>query len=542
MLLLAGVTGVLTGVVVALFERLTAEVLLDEVLQLALPVAACMPVAGMVAGLGARRFLAAGASPATADDYIRNFHDRVHHLDLRPVPGRLLAAVATLGLGGPLGYEGPAIYAGAAVGSALQRRLRRVLAREEPKLLMVAGAAAGVAAIFKAPVTGVVFALEVPYTEDLARRMLLPAAIAAAGGYLAFAAIAGTAPLLPVGGQPPFNFVDLGGSAAVGLAAGLGARFFVLAVQRAKAAQLLGHPWARAAGAGAVLGLLFLAGRALAGENLTLGPGYDLLRWALSPDPSLALVAAAAALRLVATATTLAGGGTGGLFIPLVVQGALVGRLVAGPLDPASRTLFPLVGVAAFLGAGYRVPLAAVVFVAEATGRPGFVVPGMIAAVVAQLVCGRASVSPYQRGRQVSPVLERLRLPLAAVVDTEARTVPSDATLEEFFWQHLVGGRQRSVPVVDGSVYRGTVRADDLAGVDRTVWSSTTVGQVAHHDVPVATPGWRLAEALRAMEDADTDVLPVCDDGRFLGVVRASDVVRLDEVIELIDPGEEHPR
>lgn len=538
-LFLAGITGALTGLVVALSERLTASVLLDRVLQMPLPLAAAAPVVGMVGGFAARRVLARGASPATADEYIRNFHDRTHRLDLRPVVGRLVAAVTTLGLGGPLGYEGPAIYAGAAVGSTLQRRLRRILAREEPKLLMVAGAAAGVAAIFKAPVTGLVFALEVPYTDDLARRMLLPAAISAAAGYATFAAFAGTAPLLPVGGQPPFDFVDLGGSAAVGLAAGLGARLFTWAVRRAKDAERLGHPWARAAGAGAVLGLLFLAGRAAAGQNLTLGPGYDLLRWALAPDRSLPLVAAAAALRLAATATTLAGGGTGGLFVPLVVQGALVGRLTAGLFNPASRTLFPLVGIAAFLGAGYRVPLAAVVFVAEATGRPGFVVPGVVAAVVAQLVCGRASVSPYQRGRQVSPVLERLRLPLAAVVDTEARTVPSDATLEELFWQHLVGGRQRSVPVVDASTYRGTVRADDLAGVARERWHATTVGELARHDVPVATPDWRLADAVRAMEDADTDILPVCDDGRFVGVVRASDVVRLDEVIDLIEP--DHP-
>jgi CIC family chloride channel protein len=56
-----------------------------------------------------------------------------------------------------------------------------------------------------------------------------------------------------------------------------------------------------------------------------------------------------------------------------------------------------VVGVAAFLGAGYRVPLAAVMFVAETTGRPGFIVPGVIAAVAAELVMGSASVTRYQR-------------------------------------------------------------------------------------------------------------------------------------------------
>ncbi len=62
-------------------------------------------------------------------------------------------------------------------------------------MLLVCGAAAGVAAIFKAPATGVVFALEVPYRQDLARRMLLPAMFAAAGSYVVFAAINGTTPV-----------------------------------------------------------------------------------------------------------------------------------------------------------------------------------------------------------------------------------------------------------------------------------------------------------------------------------------------------------
>jgi CIC family chloride channel protein len=66
------------------------------------------------------------------------------------------------------------------------------------------------------------------------------------------------------------------------------------------------------------------------------------------------------------------------------------------PLDGLDTSLFVVIGVSAFLGAGYRVPLAAVMFVAEATGRPGFVVPGLLAAVAAELVMGRFSVTTYQ--------------------------------------------------------------------------------------------------------------------------------------------------
>ena len=70
-----------------------------------------------------------------------------------------------------MGYEGPSTYLGAAAGSTLQRRFSRHFSRDDAKVLLVAGAAAGVSAIFKAPATGLVFALEVPYQEDFARRM-----------------------------------------------------------------------------------------------------------------------------------------------------------------------------------------------------------------------------------------------------------------------------------------------------------------------------------------------------------------------------------
>lgn len=91
----------------------------------------------------------------------------------------------------------------------------------------------------------------------------------------------------------------------------------------------------------------------------------------------------------------MAGGGAGGLFVPLVVGGALVGQAFQTVVGGATG-LFPIVGVGAFLGAGYRVPLAAVMFIAEATGRPGFVVPGLIAAVIGELVMGRSSVTEFQ--------------------------------------------------------------------------------------------------------------------------------------------------
>ncbi len=347
-------------------------------------------------------------TPATADEYIVSFHDPHHPLPMRALAARMVAAVCTLGFGGAMGLEGPSLYLGTTIGATTQRRLPRLFGGIDRRTLMAAGAAAGVAAIFKAPATGAVFALEVPYQDDLARRMLLPTLVAAATGYLGFVAINGVERLFPVAGQPAFDARDLLGAVALGIAAGILARLFADLLRRAKAVGAMRiHPGLVVAGAGLSLAALFVICRLATGESLTVGPGYQTIDWALDPNRTTWLVLAVLLLRCAATLATVAGGGTGGLFIPLVVAGALTGRAVGGAFGALDTNLFAVIGVAAFLGAGYRVPLAAVMFVAETTGRPGFIVPGLLAAVAAELVMGRSSVSAYQRddddGRALPP-------------------------------------------------------------------------------------------------------------------------------------------
>jgi CIC family chloride channel protein len=355
---------------------------------------ALLPAAGLAIASLWLHYPGRGLTRATTDEYIDAFHGS-EILGARALFHRMVAGAATLGSGGALGLEGPSIYLGGTIGAFAQRRFRRFLVGAGPNVLMVAGAAAGIAAIFKAPATGAVFALEVPYQDDVGRHLLLPALIGAATGYLALVAVHGTDPLFPVAGTPNLSFIDLVGAAALGLACGLGAKTFAKLVRFAKSLSGRGHGVVRVASAGGAIALLFAAGRGLTGESLVLTPGYGVVTWALEPDRSVPLLLAILLLRCAATGATIAGGGLGGLFVPLVVAGALVGRM-AGVLAGQDEALFLVVGVAAFLGAGYRVPLAAVIFVAESTGRPGFIVPGLIAAVVAELTMGSSSVTTHQ--------------------------------------------------------------------------------------------------------------------------------------------------
>ncbi|HUF97088.1 MAG TPA: chloride channel protein [Ilumatobacter sp.] len=399
-MLIAAVTGVATGLAVRGLEYVAHE-MYHELLHLPLWCLAIAPVVGLVASAIILRVVGGGVSPATSDEYLRAFHDPEYRLKTRSAIARISASIATVGSGGALGLEGPAIYGGATIGAGIQRRLPARFRSADHRVLMVAGAAAGVAAIFKAPATGAIFALEVPYRDDMARRMLLPALVASASGYLTFVSLSNTVPVLSVVGVfegNNFELLDLFGALMVGAACAVGARAFAKLMRIAKDLSLRPLPIRLAACSVSLVGL-FYGIHALTDQPLTIGSGYEVFRdWLFhEADIAIWLLIVVFVARCLASAVTLAGGGVGGVFIPLVVGGGLIGRAIGEVVHPERFGLYTLLGIAAFLGAGYRVPLAAVMFVAETTGRPNFVVPALFAAVAAELVMGDQSITAFQR-------------------------------------------------------------------------------------------------------------------------------------------------
>jgi chloride channel protein, CIC family len=433
-----------------------------------------------------------------------------------------------------MGLEGPSIYAGAAIGTSVQGRLARLFARDDAKLLLVAGAAAGVSAVFKAPATGVIFALEVPYTDDVARRALIPSLVASATSYLVFVSVVGTEPLLPrFGVGPDFGLLDLGGALLLGILAGGGARMFAALMHRAKRVSGAFPAWQRVLGAGLGLAALALLTDVVYGAPLSLGPGYQVVTWVGQAQEELALVALLFAIRLAATTLTVGGGGAGGLFIPLVIQGLLLGRLVGNVVGDPTSGLFPVIGIAAFLGAGYRTPIASVMFVAETTGLATYVVPALVAAAVSQLMMGRSSVSPVQVSARLGHLERRFRLPISSAISTDVLTVPPDASVSEFVWVHALGRRERTVPVVEGARYLGMCDLDRAAEVPREQWDTMTVADIMRSDLPVGQPAWTLRDVVAAMEEAAVDQLPVTDgSGAFVGVVSNAEILKLDEILD----------
>lgn len=550
----SAVIGIGVALVVAAFEKLALHVVLENLLEQHIVVLAVAPVLGIVA---ARALLLLGGrntSVSTSDEYIRAFHERHPHIRMRELPAKLLAGIATIGGGGSLGLEGPSIYAGSSIGLFVHERMGRFFRRDEARILLTAGAAAGVSAVFKTPATGVIFALEAPYDDDVTPQALVPSLIASAAGYTAFVALLGSEPVVPVIGRElsgetasnaaavfsPLQLDDVLGAIILGLLAGLAGRVFGWLVRRTKRA-VHDVAWPRrVVVAGLVLAGLVVLSDAAFGQALSLGPGTEAMEWVLDEN-GLELIALLFGIRMAATLTTVYGGGVGGLFIPLCTLGLIVGQFVETGIHSDIIGLYPTLGLAAFLGAAYRTPIAAVMFVAESTRGGGtFVVPALIAAAVSQVVCGRSSVAEYQRDRRLGHLESRFMLPLSSIVTTDVFTVPPDATVSEFVYGHVLGRRERVVPVVSGDAYLGMARLDDLSSVDRAAWETTTVESIMATDLPSARLSWTLRDAMRAMDNADIDVLAVTDNaGSFVGMVTEDDAVKLGEILDETEVSED---
>lgn len=391
-LLAATGIGVVTGLVVLALEHAVHDIL-EELFEAPAWVPAVVVLVGSLLTAIAIRYFG-GGSTASTEVYVKEFHRSSPDLQPKYAPGRLLAAFTTLGSGAPLGMEGPAVYTGSALAAFVHRRWPTMTAQTYHALL-VAGSAAGIAAVFKAPAAGAIFAMEVPFRGRMAGEKVLPAIFGAAAGYLTMASIDGVKPELEVP-LIDLTFASAIGCVVLGLAVGVAARGVISLISVAEQSHERFSAPVRALVAGAALATLYAIGRGLTDEPIALASGNSVIDWALQPDHAIVLLVAVFLIRALGPAVSIAGGGVGGLFIPLMAAGAVVGRLFADARNDQEVALYVTVGAASMLGAGYAVPLTGVVFVAEYTGQATVIVPALLAMATTRLIVGSRSVSPNQ--------------------------------------------------------------------------------------------------------------------------------------------------
>lgn len=347
----------------------------------------------------------------SSEEIIHSYHEEDGVIDMRPFVPKLLAAITTVGCGGSSALEGPSIYGGAAIGSWFFSRLQRVrslhLSDSDRRIMLICGAAAGMSAVFRAPLTGIVFAIEMPYRDDLAHEALLPSLIASVVSYATLGSFLGSEPVFNFASPTSYTMRDLLWCALLGALIGLLSMAFVITFRRLRSfvVRLNVPHWTKLTAGGLLTGLTGLAFlQIFPGQLIPLGPNYEAVGEILNRGHSTPELLLFAAFKLAATTFTLGVGGVSAMFVPLFLTGGTLGVAFAQSLvHSPSYELYAAVGMASFLAAGYKTPLAAVVFVAEATGGHAFIIPALIGAAVAYAISGDASVSADQRLHEFAP-------------------------------------------------------------------------------------------------------------------------------------------
>src|SRR5262245_27957657 len=273
-LLVPAVIGGATGAFVAGASWLTEDRALAAIATLPGAWPALFSPLALLATLATVRWVTRTAVPSTSELYIVTYHVAGARLPLRQIPGRVLGAMATVSGGGSQGLESASAVTGAAFGDILGRLMQVRIPEEERRSLMVAGASAGIAAVFSSPGVGTLYGIEVPFRRDIDARRLVSCAIAAASSFAMRDALAGARHLIVLDAVPITDVTFVAGVVMVGIACGLGARLFARVGEFLKELGRRGTPFERAVGGGVVLATLAVAGWALSGAWITFGPGY----------------------------------------------------------------------------------------------------------------------------------------------------------------------------------------------------------------------------------------------------------------------------
>ena len=379
---------------------------------------AIMALGGLVSGFLVYR-IAPEAEGHGTDAAIRAYHHNNGVIRARVPLVKLFASAITLGTGGSGGREGPIAQIGAGFGSFLATRLR--LSDYERRLLLAAGMGAGVAAIFRAPLAGAIFAAEVLYRDaDFEAEAMIPSFIASTTAYCVYGLFMQNLLGIP-GFRHMFDIIPGLRFNSPALLGPLG----VMALVVAAASVLYVRTFygihnffkrlkvppsfrpaigALAAGAFAVLlyyGVRFFGDNASRASLNVLSYGYGVLQDVFDPHksgiipeeglaPAAAMAAAAVLLliglgKILTTSLTIGSGGSGGVFGPSMVIGGTLGGasgLVFHALAPALVTppqvvVFAILGMAGFFSAAAKTPISTIIIVSELTGGYELLVPAM---------------------------------------------------------------------------------------------------------------------------------------------------------------------
>jgi CIC family chloride channel protein len=488
-------------------------------------------IGGLVSGFLVFKFAPEAEGHGT-DAAIDAFHNKGGQIRGRVPLIKGLASIVTIGTGGSAGKEGPVAQIGAGFGSWLASRLK--LATADRRILMLAGMAGGIGATFRAPLGGALFAVEVLYQDpEFEHEGLIPCIISSIVAYSIFGAVTGWKPLLVT---PLFVFehpTELLCYFFLGVLCALVGRLYsktfygIQGLFRKLPIPAIFKP----ALGGLLLGLLAMH------VPQVLGSGYGLVQAALYGKIALWVMLVIAFAKILATSFTISSGGSGGVFAPSLVIGAMLGGAFGALADMVVPGIvqdpraYVLIGMAGFFAGVSNTPIATLIMVCELTGNYALLAPLMLVCVVAMIVFRKNSIyhkqvagridSPAHLGDFVVDVLEGIHVADLAEFGRPPHTIPEHMPLSEILEQ---------IADADGAYYPTVNSEGDMTGI----FSVNDIRRILAEDIP---PGLILARDM-----ANANVITARPDETLTEVLRKLTSRGLEEipVLNITDPQKVH--
>ena len=459
----------------------------------------------------------------------------------------------TIGFGGSVGAEAPIVLTGAAIGSNLAKAFR--LDQKTMMLMIGCGAAGAIGGIFKAPIAGLVFTLEV-LMMDLTMTSVAPLLISSVTATAISYILTGEEPMFPLENIEVFAVNRIPWYLILGAVCGLASLYFTRGMNRLE--QWMKHN-VRSVGLKILVGGLTLSVLIFLFPPL-YGEGYDVIRQLINGDSLTALehspIAQLSAInpqiliigyfvaiilfKIVASVATNGAGGVGGIFAPSLFMGSLVGFVTARILNLSGimvpETNFALVGMAGLMSGVMHAPLTGIFLIAELTGGYHLFMPLMIVSVISYLTImlfephSLYAMRLAQKGELLTHNKDRNVLTLLKmdnVLETDLKVIYPEMTLGELV-KVISESKRNLFPVIDhNGRLRGILLLDEVRNImfQPRLYKRFTVNQLMTSPPAVLQFDMPMEKVMEIFEDTGAWNLPVVDqDRRYLGFVSKSKI------------------
>lgn len=453
-------------------------------------------------------------------------------LRLRSSFSRLISSALTIASGGSAGPEAPVVMSGASIGSNIAKVF--FLNDRQRTTMVGCGAASAISGIFNAPIAGIIFSVEVILGEWTPIN-LIPIGIASVVGTEVGRLFQGN--LIPFSHREfHASLLDIFAAVGIAILAGLSSVLFTRLLNGviAKSKDLVAHDWFRAAIGGVCVGLLGLAFPSV------LGKGYNVVSTIIENqfEAGLLLVALATLAKILATSLTIGTGGSGGIFAPCLVIGALGGLayqrglVLFWPAIPwAEEGFFAMLGMAAVMSGMLQAPLTGIFLIVEVTGSYEVILPLILVSAVSATLCHYMEpVSFYyrklvSRGELLRPRTDARLLAdmnISELIEKDCIVVHEDMRLGDMI--PIIEQASRDYfPVEDSKTgqYLGLVHLDHMRPYlfNPGLYNAIIMAEIMDTHIPCVSPFDDMKEVLELMDQRRSWSLPVVHRNKFLGMV-----------------------